>query len=88
MLPFNIDPAYFGIIGGFLGNLLFFPQIVKGFKTKSMGDLSKYTYILIFLNASNWTIFGLGTDQPIVWVANITSSCLTIFLLCMMRRYK
>ena len=88
MLPFNLDPAYFGIMGGFLGNLLFFPQIIKGFKTKKMGDLSIWTYVLIMANSVNWWIYGLGTDQPIVYIANFMSSCLTVFLICMMHRYK
>ena len=83
-----IDPTIFGLMGGFLGNVLFLPQIIKGFQTKKMGDLSRWTYILIFLNALNWTLFGIGTGQPVVWVANIISTCLTVIVMLMMKRYK
>lgn len=89
MWPFNlIDPNIFGIFGAIMGNVLFLPQIIKGFKTKSMGDLAVMTYILILINDIFWVMFGLGVDQPIVWVANTVSGVLSTLLICMIGRYK
>jgi len=77
----------FGIMGSFLGNALFFPQIIKGVKSKSTGDLSAWTYILIIFNDMLWTAFGILSYQPIIYISNIVSLILAMTIIGMKRVY-
>lgn len=70
-----------GTIGGSLGVILFFPQLIKTLKTKSAKDLSFLTYFLIFINVSFWIYYGFLTANPVIMIPNIIGAVVSIIML-------
>jgi len=74
-------------MGSFLGNALFLPQIVKGIKSKSTKDLSSWTYLMIVFNGMLWTVFGILSHQPIIYISNVVSLILAMTVIAMKKVY-
>ena len=65
-----------GIIGILAGILIlsgWVPQIVKGYKTKKLEDVSAYLMILIFAGAVLWLVYGLALDDVYIIGVNVLS---------------
>ncbi|MFK7967928.1 MAG: SemiSWEET family sugar transporter [Rickettsiaceae bacterium] len=57
------------------------PQIVKSYKTKSVGDLSILMIINFLISSICWTLYGILIDAVSVWATNIV---MTVFSLILM----
>jgi len=77
----------FGIIGGFLGVMLFIPQIIKTIKTKSVKDLSIYTWVLIFINVLFWMFYGVFKNDLIIMIPNMIAVFLTSIIFWCFKKY-
>ena len=77
-----------GIIGGFLGVILFIPQIIKTFKTKSVNDLSYHTWLLIYMNVLFWLLYGVVKNDYIIIIPNSIAVFLTTLMLVFFRIYR
>lgn len=64
------------------------PQIVKGYKTKKLDDVSKYLMILVATGAFLWIIYGIERDDPFIIGVNIAAIALTVTVLSMKLRYQ
>jgi len=65
-----------GIIAGLVTVSGYIPQIIKGYKTKRLEDLSYFLNVLIGLGEFMWTIYGFVINS----LAVITTSSLCVIL--------
>ena len=63
-------------------------QIIKGYKTKSLKDISKYLMILISAGAALWLLYGIIVDDVFIIGTNLAAIALMITVLIMKKRYE
>ena len=87
----ELDETAMGVIGILAGILIlsgWVPQIVKGYQTKKLTDVSSYLMILIFLGAVLWLIYGMALDDVYIMGVNLAAMFLTMALLAMKLKYE
>ena len=87
----ELDETTMGIIGIVAGILIlsgWVPQIVKGYKTKRLTDVSSYLMILIFAGAVLWLIYGMALDDVYIMGVNLAAMVLTMIVLSMKLKYE
>ena len=87
----ELDEITMGIIGTVAGILIlsgWVPQIVKGYKTKKLNDVSAYLMILIFAGAALWLIYGIALDDIYIMGVNLAAMVLTMIVLSMKLKYE
>ena len=87
----ELDETTMGVIGIMAGILIlsgWIPQIVKGYKTKRLNDVSPYLMILIFAGALLWLIYGMALDDVYIMGVNVDAMVLTMILLSMKLKYE
>jgi len=62
-------------------------QIIKGYRTKSLKDVSTYLMILITMGAILWLIYGIEILDPYIIGTNVAAIVLMIIVLGMKRKY-
>jgi len=69
-----------GLLAGSLTTAGFVPQIIKGYRTKKMGDVSLIMPVVLAAGMLLWLFYGIGlNDLPIVlWNAVALALNLTI----------
>lgn len=77
-----------GLAAGLLTTVGFVPQIIKGYRTKHMGDVSTTMPLLLGLGMLLWLAYGvtLGNIPIIAW--NAVGFSLNMVLLFLKRRYR
>ena len=86
-----LDDFTLGIVGTLAGVLIlsgWVPQIIKGYKTKRLNDVSSYLMICIFMGAILWLIYGIEIDDVYIMGVNIAAMFLTMTVLCMKLKYE
>ncbi len=63
------------------------PQIIKGYRTKKLDDVSKYLMILIAGGAFLWILYGIEKDDPFIIGVNVAAIVLTMIVLGMKFKY-
>lgn len=61
---------YIGYLGSALTSVTFVPQVYKAWQTKSVGDLSRWTVLIVVVSASVWLTYGLAIANGPVILAN------------------
>ena len=87
----ELDETTMGVIGIMAGILIlsgWVPQIVKGYKTKRLNDVSAYLMILIFAGAVLWLIYGMALDDVYIMGVNLAAIVLTMIVLSMKLKYE
>ena len=87
----ELDETTMGVIGIMAGSLIlsgWVPQIVKGYKTKRLTDVSSYLMILIFAGAVLWLIYGMALDDVYIMGVNLAAMVLTMIVLSMKLKYE
>lgn len=87
----ELDEITMGIIGTIAGILILSgwgPQIVRGYRTKKLNDVSSYLMILIFAGASLWLIYGIALDDVYIMGVNLAAMVLTMIVLSMKLKYE
>ena len=64
------------------------PQIIKGYRTKKLDDVSKYLMILVAAGAFLWIVYGIEKDDPYIIGVNVAAIALTMTVLIMKFRYE
>ena len=77
-----------GIVAGILILSGWVPQIVSGYKTKRLNDVSAYLMILIFAGAALWLVYGIALDDVYIMGVNIAAMVLTMIVLSMKLKYE
>jgi len=80
--------AVIGILAGILILSGWVPQIMKGYRTKSLDDVSQYLMILIFIGAALWLVYGMALDDVYIMGVNIAAMILTMTVLSMKLKYE
>jgi len=76
-----------GLIAAAITTSGFIPQIIKGYRTKSLEDLSYLLNLLLGSGMFLWLIYGLLIGSFSVIVANIFGVILNVTLLLMKYHY-
>lgn len=87
----EIDQNLLTIIGIAAGVLIlsgWVEQIIKGYKTKSLKDVSKYLMILISSGAILWFVYGIIVSDIFIICTNIVAIFLMMIVLLMKKRYE
>jgi len=87
----ELDETMMGIIGIVAGILIlsgWVPQILKGYRTKKLNDVSAYLMILIFAGAVLWLIYGMALDDVYIMGVNLAAMVLTMIVLSMKLKYE
>jgi len=85
------DEFSLGVLGIAAGILIlsgWVPQILKGYRTKKLDDVSKYLMILIAIGAFLWLVYGIEKDDPYIIGVNVSAIALTMIVLSMKFRYE
>jgi MtN3 and saliva related transmembrane protein len=86
----EIDGILLTILGTLAGILIlsgWVEQIIKGYKTKSLKDISKYLMILISAGAGLWLLYGLIVEDIFIIGTNLAAIALMMTVLVMKKRY-
>ena len=85
------DELSLGILATIAGIIIlagWVPQIIKGYRTKMLKDVSKYLMILIAVGAFLWILYGVEKDDPYIIGVNVAAIALTMTVLIMKLRYE
>ena len=86
-----LDDFTLGIVGILAGILIlsgWVPQIINGYKTKRLNDVSSYLMICIFAGAVLWLVYGIEIDDVYVMGVNVAAMFLTMTVLGMKLKYE
>ena len=76
------------ILSGILILIGWVPQIIQGYKTKKLEDVSKYLLTAIFAGAVLWLIYGIEVDDVYIIGVNVAAMFLTMTVLMMKLKYE
>ncbi|MDH5569274.1 MAG: SemiSWEET family transporter [Nitrosopumilus sp.] len=86
----EIDGTLLNILGVSAGILILMgwvEQIYKGYKTKSLKDISKFLMIFISAGAVLWLIYGIIVSDVFIIGTNIAAMILMMIVLAMKKNY-
>ncbi len=83
----DIWVSILGIIAAALVTSSFIPQIVKGYRTKHLDDVSYWLMITICIGMSLWIGYGIIKNDFVIIGANISTIILNLILVVMKFRY-
>lgn len=69
-----------GHVGSALSSITFMPQVYRIWKTKSAGDLSMATILIVFVSTLIWLIYGIGKSLWPVIICNGIICALSLVL--------
>ncbi len=87
----EIDGTLLTILGIAAGILIlsgWVDQIIKGYKTKSLKDVSKYLMLFISGGSILWLIYGIVVSDVFIIGTNIAAIFLMMTVLFMKKRYE
>ena len=70
-----------GFFGAFLSAITFIPQVIKAWKTKSVGDLSLIMLLIVLTSVLVWLVYGFYLHLLPVIIANCIIGLLDLLLL-------
>jgi MtN3 and saliva related transmembrane protein len=76
-----------GTVASVMVTVGWIPQIIRGYKTKSLSDVSYYLMILISSGSVLWIFYGIEINDKIIIGVNIAILIFNLTLLCMKIRY-
>jgi MtN3 and saliva related transmembrane protein len=77
-----------GVAAAALTTFSFLPQIVRAYRTKSMGDVSRYLMSMFATGTVLWMAYGFFKGDLVIIGANATASAFNLILLCMKVAYR
>ncbi|HEX4958251.1 MAG TPA: SemiSWEET family transporter [Lacibacter sp.] len=70
-----------GHFGSFLSSITFMPQVYKAWQSRSVGDLSIYTILIVTFSTVVWLVYGFGYMLWPVIICNSIICFLSLVLL-------
>ena len=77
----------FSLIAGAITSLGFIPQLMKGYKTKKLEDISYFMPIVLAIGMTLWFFYGLLLEAIAVIVANLFGVTCCLILIVMKKKY-
>ncbi|MFH1404450.1 MAG: SemiSWEET family transporter [Candidatus Altiarchaeota archaeon] len=65
----------------------FIPQVIKGYRTKSLKDVSGKMYVLVVVSTILWMTHGIYTRDPVIITANIMVFLCALAILYLKHKY-
>jgi MtN3 and saliva related transmembrane protein len=85
MDPIMIE--FLGLIAGAVTSLGFIPQLIKGYKTKKLEDVSYYMPVILAIGMSLWLVYGIVITAFAVIIANAFGIFCCLTLIALKRKY-
>jgi len=79
--------TWLGFVAGAVTSIGFIPQLVRGFKTKHLEDVSYWMPLVLATGMSLWLIYGFFRQDIAIVVANSLGVTCSILLLIMKKWY-
>jgi MtN3 and saliva related transmembrane protein len=76
-----------GLVAGLMTTIGFVPQIVKGYRSKSMSDVSLTMPILLAVGMLFWLFYGIWLDSLPLILWNAIALTLNIIIIVLILRY-
>lgn len=77
-----------GYSASVLGTIVFLPQVIQIWKTKSAKDVSLLSFLMILFGNVLWITYGALISSPPVYVVNIFIAIFTTLIIIMKLKYK
>ena len=77
-----------GLLAGAITSMGFIPQLVRGFRTKKLDDVSYYMPLVLIIGMSLWLFYGMMRKDLSIIVANFIGVGCNITLLTMKKIYQ
>ncbi|HEV8404567.1 MAG TPA: SemiSWEET transporter [Nitrososphaera sp.] len=77
-----------GVAAATLTTFSFLPQIVRAYRTKSMGDVSRYLVSMFATGTLLWIAYGVFKGDLVIIGANATATAFNLILLYMKVAYR
>ena len=85
-----IEGFWVSILGSVAATLVtasFIPQIIRGYRTKRLEDVSYWLMIMICVGMSLWIIYGVIKQDFVIIGANVSTIALNVVLLTLKLKY-
>lgn len=76
-----------GLIAGAVTSIGFIPQLIKGYMTKKLEDVSYFMPIVLAIGMTMWFIYGIFLQAIAIMAANTFGVSCCIILIIMKKRY-
>lgn len=87
-LPPDMLISIIGVAAAALTTSSFLPQIIKAYRTRSMGDVSRYLMSFFATGTVLWMVYGIFKGDWVIIGANGTATAFNVILLYMKFAYK
>ena len=77
----------FGLIAGAITSMGFIPQLIKGYKTKKLEDISYFMPIVLAIGMTMWFVYGFLLEAIAVMIANLLGVICCLILITMKKKY-
>lgn len=79
--------TYLAFVAGALTSTGYLPQIIKGYRTRRLDDVSIIMPAVLGIGMFLWLIYGLAREDTAIIAANIIGASLTTLLVMMKMKY-
>ena len=76
-----------GLLAGLVTSAGFVPQIVKGVRTKHMGDVSLWMPIVLAAGMGMWLVYGIHMRDVAIIVANVIAVAFNLIIILLKLKY-
>lgn len=76
-----------GLVAGLITTLGYVPQVIKGYRSGSMEDVSLYMPLMLMVGMSLWLAYGIILKDPPIIFWNAVSVILNVVIILMKLRY-
>lgn len=83
-----MDIVWLGLFAGAITSIGFLPQIIKGYRTKKMDDVSYYMPLVLAIGMCLWLTYGFFQADLAIIAANVFGIGCNITLVFMKNYYK
>ncbi len=81
------DWTYLAFVAGALTSTGYIPQIIKGYRTRKLDDVSLIMPAVLGFGMFLWLIYGLAREDSAIIAANVVGASFTTLLVLMKMRY-
>lgn len=76
-----------GLIAGFITSFGFIPQLIRGYRTKKLEDVSYFLPLVLSIGMSLWLVYGIFIEEWPVIFANALGISFCLSLMVMKKKY-
>ncbi len=82
-MTYDTTIELFGLLAGAITSMGFIPQLIRGYRTKKLDDVSYYMPVVLIIGMTMWFIYGLLQQALAVIIANSfgVGSCLALLIM-------